>query len=418
MRALDRKLLRDLVRLRGQVLAIALVLAAGVATVVLAVGTMRSLDETRRVYYERHRFADVFADVKRAPESLLERIAAIPGVAAVETRISRYVLLDVEGMAEPASAQLLSLPEHGPARLNTLYLRAGRLPDPARPDEVVISEPFAEAHGFRAGDRFGAILDGHRRRLEVVGIALSPEFIYVLAPGNMVPDDRRFGVVWMGHAAAAAAFDLEGAFNAVSLRLLRNADEATVIDRLDRLLERYGSRGAYGRDDQLSHAFLDNELEQLRAMALIIPPIFLVVAGFLLNITLDRLVQTERELIGLLKALGYGGVQIGWHYTKLVLVIAALGMALGFALGTWLGGGLTEMYRDFFRFPYLFFRREPDVFVLAGLVTLGAALLGALRAVGRAVRLPPAVAMAPPTPPRFRRHWYDRIGLARFLSQP
>ncbi|MDX1542065.1 MAG: ABC transporter permease, partial [Geminicoccaceae bacterium] len=347
-----------------------------------------------------------------------ERIRALPGVGAVETRISRYVLLDVAGMAEPASARLLSLPEHGAPRLNTLYMRSGRLPERARPDEVVVSEAFAEEHGFRTGDRFGAILDGHRRRLEIVGIALSPEFIYVLAPGNMVPDDRRFGVIWMNYGAAAAAFDLDGAFNSLSVRLMRDGDEEEVIDRLDALLERYGSRGAYGREDQLSHNFLANELDQIRSLAATIPPIFLAVAAFLLNITLERLIATERELIGLLKALGYGPLAIGWHYVKLVLVIVALGMVIGFALGTWLGNGLTLMYAEFFRFPFLFFRREPDLFALAVLVALGAALLGTLRAVLRAVRLPPAVAMAPPTPPRFKRHWYDRIGLARRLSQP
>jgi putative ABC transport system permease protein len=321
-------------------------------------------------------------------------------------------------MVEPASAQLLSLPEHGAQKLNTLYMRSGRPPDPNRPDEVVVSEAFASAHGFGPGGRFGAILDGHKRTLEIVGTALSPEFIYVLAPGSMVPDDRRFGVIWMGYEAAAAAFDLDGAFNAVSVRLLRNGRGAEVIDHLDRLLERYGSRGAYGRDDQLSHAFLDNELKQLRSMAVIIPPIFLAVAAFLLNITIDRLIATERELIGLLKALGYAPLAIGGHYTKLVLVITALGIGIGLTLGTWLGRGMTEMYTEFFRFPYLFFRQDADVFILAGLVSLAAALLGTLRSVWRAIRLPAAVAMAPPTPPRFRRHWYDRIGLSRLVSQP
>ena len=418
MGVLDRKLLRDLARLRGQVLAIALVMAAGVATVLLAVGTLRSLEDTRAAYYERHRFADVFAEVRRAPNTLAERMTALPGVAEVETRINRFVILDIAGMAEPASARLLSLPEHGPPRLNTLYMRSGRLPDPSRPDEVVVSEAFASAHGFGIGDRFGAILDGHKRTLRIVGTALSPEFIYALSPGNMVPDDRRYGVIWMGYEAAAAAFDLDGAFNAVSLRLLRDAREAEVIDRLDWLLERYGARGAYGRDDQLSHAFLDNELKQIRSMAMIIPPIFLAVAAFLLNITLDRLIATERELIGLLKALGYGPLAIGWHYAKLVLVITAIGTVIGFALGTWLGRGLTELYTEFFRFPYLFFRLDPDLFAFAGLVSLLAALVGALRSVARAVRLPPAVAMAPPSPVRYRRHWYDRIGLSRLVSQP
>ncbi len=411
MGVLDRKLLRDLWRLRAQVLAIALVMAAGVTTLVLGIGTYQSLKETQAAYYERHRFAAVFAQVRRAPERLRAAIAEIPGVAAVETRIVDSAILDIEGMAEPASAQLVSLPESGEQVLNALYVRLGRLPNPAHPDEVVVHESFANAHGFRPGSRLTAVVNGRKRSLEIVGVALSPEFIYTLPPGGLYPDERRYAILWMSRRALAAAFDLEGAFSAVAVRLLVGASEPQAIERIDALLERYGGRGAHGRADQQSHAFLDAELQQLAAMTAVLPPIFLFVAAFLVNMTLTRLIALEREQIGLMKALGYGSGGVAWHYLKFVAAIGLVGMAIGVAGGIWLGRGLAGLYGQFFRFPFLIFSIDAGVYVVAAGTTILAATLGAARAVWGVVRLSPAVAMQPAAPTRYRRLLGGRPGL-------
>ncbi len=417
MTALNRKLVRDLVRLWAQALAIALVMASGTTTLILALGAQRSLVETRDAYYERYRFADVFAHVTRAPRLLEAQILQIAGVAAVELRIAKYALLDIEGFAQPASGLVLSLPDHRESRLNRLYLRGGRLPEPGRADEVVVNEAFAKAHAFTVGATFKAILNGRKRPLTIVGIVLSPEFIYSVGPGDFVPDDKRFADMWMSQKALAALFDLDGAFNNVSVKLLKNASERDVISKLDKLLARYGGTGAYGRKDQFSHAFLDGELLQLGVMARIIPPVFLGVAAFLINITLSRLIALEREQIGLLKALGYGRMAIAWHYVKLMLVIAAVGIVIGFAFGTWSGRQITTIYADFFHFPFLIFRRQPDVYAIAGGVTALAAIAGGLRAALQAAALPPAVAMAEPSPTHYRRLQLEAIGLARLISQ-
>ena len=193
MRALNRKLLRDLWRLRGQVLAIALVIASGVAVLVMSLTALEALRGTAEAYYERYRFAQVFASVKRAPERLVSRIAALPGVQAVETRIVELAILDIEGFAEPVIGMLASIPEHGEPQLNRLALRQGRFVAPGRPDEVVISETFSEGHDLNPGDHLHAIINGHKRRLDVVGVALSPEYVYSIGPGALMPDDQRFG---------------------------------------------------------------------------------------------------------------------------------------------------------------------------------------------------------------------------------
>ena len=250
MRALDIKLLRDLKRLWAQALAIALVVAGGVATLILAVGSYRSLDETRIAYYERNRFADVFAVVNRAPKTLIDQVAEIPGVAAVEARIARLALLDIPDYLEPATAQVISLPDIGEPKLNRLYMRLGRTPEPDRADEVIVNETFARAHGFGIGARFSAILNGRKRELTIVGTALSPEFIYTVGPGDIMPDDRRFAIIWMSEKALAGAYNLEGAFSSLGVKLLRGVSEREVISRLDALLDRYGGRAAHGRKDQ------------------------------------------------------------------------------------------------------------------------------------------------------------------------
>jgi len=418
MRTLDRKLLRDLRRLWAQALAIALVVAGGVATLVLAVGSFRSLEETRNAYYERYRFADVFALTRRAPKSLVTQIAQIPGVATVDARIAKLALLDLPGVREPATGQFISLPDVERPSLNQLYLRMGRLPQPMNPTEVVVSETFAASHGFVPGARFAAILNGRKRELVIVGVALSPEFIYAVGPGDIMPDDRRFGVVWMSEKALASAYDLDGAFSAVNLKLLPNASERDVRQRLDSLLERYGGQAAFGRKDQSSHAWLDHELDMLKNMSRTLPPIFVLVSAFLVNLTLTRLVALEREQIGLLKAVGYGPWRIAAHYIKFVVVIALVGIVIGSVAGTWLGIIVTRLFGDFFHFPFLLFILSADVYLLAAGLSLAAAVVGAIRALWDVVRLPPAIAMQPPAPARFRHLLSTRWRMDRLVSQP
>lgn len=395
---LHRKVLRDLRRLWAQALAIALVLAAGVGTLILGTGASASLSQTRAQFYTENRFADVFATLTRAPNALVAEIAAIDGVLTAEGRIRKIALLDMPGMAEPGSVALVSLPD----ALNRLHLRSGRLPDPQATAEAVISDSFAMAHRLRPGGRFSVLMNGARRELVVVGIGLSPEFVYAMGPGEMMPDPRRFGVVWMPRPALEAAYDLQGAFSDVVLKLAPGSSEKPVIAALDALLARYGGSGAHGRADQISHAFLDAELKQLRAMTRVLPPIFLGVAALLVNMTLARLIALEREQIGLLKAIGYGGGAIARHYLEFVALVAALGIVIGFGAGTWLGIGMARLYARFFAFPYLVFTRSPEIYAIAAAITLGAAGFGALNAVRGILRLPPAVAMATAAPPTYR----------------
>lgn len=399
---LNRMLLRDLWHLRGQVIAAALVVACGIGALVATRGTYESLLFAQADYYQSHRLADVFARLKRAPEALADDIRRIPGVAQVRTRVVADVSLDVPGLAEPAIGRLVSIPERRTPMLNDLQLVRGQYVTPGATDQVLVSEAFAKANHLDVGDKLEAVLHGRWKQLTIAGIALSPEYVYEVGPGMLLPDNRRFGVMWMGRETLAPAFDMDGAFNDVALSLAPGASERDVIATLDAFLRRYGGLSAYPRDEQLSHRFLTDELAELGIMTTFIPSLFLGVAAFLLYVVLTRLVATQRTEIGLLKAFGRSSARIGVHYLFMAIVTVALGVVLGVPLGIYLGALFVDVYRDYFYFPHLVLIVEPSLLLLTTGVSLLAATAGALMAVRRAAMLAPAEAMRPEPPASYR----------------
>jgi putative ABC transport system permease protein len=412
--ALDRKLLRELWQLRGQLLSIALVVASGVMTVVALRGTYDSLASALERYYRVHRFADVFVSLERAPEPLARRVEALSGVAEVHTRVRQLVTLDVPGLDEPAMGLLLSIPSPPGPTLNDLYLLSGRLP--AAADEVLVSQSFFGANALELGSSLGALIEGRWWQLRVVGVALSPDYIGEVPPGGIFPDDRRFGILRMNRDVLGPASGMEGAFNDLSLTLAPGANQEAVIAALDALLLPYGGQGAYGRDEHLSHATIETELNQNRLTGTIIPAVFLGVAAFLLNVVLGRLVGTQRNEIAVLKAFGYTDLQVGRHYLRFALAATLGGGLLGVVLGAWAGGGLVQVYGRYFRFPDLEYQIRWPLLVFALGVSVGAAVLGARAAVRRAVKLAPAEAMRPEAPAHFRPGPIEKLGLGRLLS--
>jgi putative ABC transport system permease protein len=412
---LDVKLLRDLRALKSQALAVALVMACGLAMMIMTRSLILSLVTTRDRYYEQHRFAQVFARLKRAPSPVRDQLAAIPGVAAVETSIAIQVTLDVPGVAEPAVGLINSLPEYAEPTLNRLYVRSGQLPA-AGTNQLAVGEAFADAHGLKAGDTIAAVLNGAKQTFRLSGVVLSPEFVFEAPPGAALPDNKTYGVFWMPYKELATAFQLYGAFNSVALTLAPGASERAVITSVDRALASYGARGAYGRNDHPSHRRVDDEIRVLQGLAVAFPLVFLSVAAFMTNSVMSRQIALQREQIAMLKACGFSNRQVGAHYLKFSLAIVVVGVGLGTVGGIVLGTRLVGMYHLFFRFPQLNFLLDTGVMIAAGVASALAAFIGVAGAVRRAVRLSPAEAMRPEGPTRYRRSIVEQLRIAGWFS--
>jgi putative ABC transport system permease protein len=355
--ALQRKLLRDLAHLKGQVVTVALVVACGVAGYVAFQSTWDSLERSKSAYYERYRFADAFVHLKRAPEWVATRLEAIPGVARVHTRLVQTITLPIPGPVQPPIGEIVSLPDAGQPPLNQLLLEGGRMPEPGVEREAVLLTAFARRHGLGPGDPLPAVINGTLRQLRIVGLASAPEFVYPLPPGGgTFADDERFAVLWMDRTMVAPTLQMEGAFNDAVFRLQPGAFVPGVLREIDQLLEPYGGLTAVAQDRQGSNYIVSEEMGQLRAWATVVPLIFLSVSAFLVNVVLSRVVSLQRPEIATLKALGYTDREIGLHFLSLVSVFVLLGAILGLALGAVLGRALTGLYTDVFHFPVFSYR--------------------------------------------------------------
>lgn len=415
-RALGIKLRRDLWALRAQTGTIAILIVSGVSLLVATWSAYGSLRGAKASYYADYRFADVFADFKRASGEIQRKLEAAPGVEALHLRVAGEGLVTTASRAEPAVGRFLSLPAGRQPPVNLIHLRQGRLPEVAEEAEVMVHEGFASARGLSPGSVIEIQLEGRRERARVVGIGLSPEFVYSLSPSAPLPDDLHFGVFWMAEKVLQRLMRLEDGFNSVAIRLSAGASRDRAIAALDETLRPYGSLGAYGRDRQISNMFVEDEIAQQRSSAIFIPAIFLGIATFLVNIVASRLIALHRPQIATLKAIGYSRWEVSRHYLGLMLLMTFSGALPGIGLGTLLGRWMSNTYQAYFRFPDLHFSVSSAAAVIGLVAGVLPGLLGAWTAIRRTFLLAPAEAMRPPAPPQFHATLMERWRLTQKLG--
>lgn len=411
VRALDRKLLRDM-RSSGLLLvSIVGIVAVGTALFVAMGSAHRNLTEAKRLYYRNGQIADFWISLNRAPLSEIERLRELPGVTDLRPRIQYYTTIDLPRSDRPTTGMILSLPDRRQPTINDIDIRAGSYFTDRRRNEVILNDAFAREHGLHPGEWMSVVLNNRRERLFIVGTAISCEFVYLVAPGSFVPDRRNFGVLYLKHSFAEEACGYSGAANEVVGRLSPDAQGRVdeILEQAEAKLEEYGVFSTTPLADQLSNHMLSEEIEGLRTFGFVIPVIFLTVVAVVLNVLMRRLVDHQRTTTGTLKALGYSDAAIFFHFLKFSLLVGLVGGIVGCALGYWLADAMTAMYRQFFEFPSLITRFYFDIHVLTILIALAFAAAGGIRGSRVALRLKPAEAMRPKPPPTGGAVFLERL---------
>ncbi len=421
---LNRKLVRDLGAMGGRLVTIVGILALGISCFVAMNTAYRNLDRARQAYYEQCRMADFWIDLKRAPNRAADRVAELPGVLEVQSRLQFSVTVTIDGIVGPLNGLVVShLADSatGNDLINEPVLTRGSTFSSGRRGEVIVNEAFAEANGLRPGDAIGLVFNDRLHKLRVVGLTVSSEHTYLLAPGSLVPTPEQFGVFYVPRAFLEEAFDYDGACNQLVGRLAPGFEDPAAIEALldsaEERLANYGVLATTPREDQTSHLFLSSELRELRLFAVVIPAVFLGTAAMILHVLMRRLVARQRTTLGTLKALGYDNGQLVRHVLGFGWVVALLGVALGIALGHAMAEGLTSVYRNYFEFPDL--RNEPAVvtYLIALALGMGVTTIAVWADARRVTQLRPSEAMRPEPPTdgrpivleRFPALW-DRLG--------
>lgn len=414
--ALNKKMWRDIWQLKAQTLTTAILIICGVSLLVSEWSAYRSLQNARDTYYRDYQFADIFADFKKASIEPIRQVSKIVGVKTVVPRVSIEGLINIPGSSEPAVGRFISVPSGAQPLLNRIHLRKGRLPIDATEVEIVVHEGFAEANGLKPGDTVGLIIQGQSEHARIVGIGLSPEFVYALSPSAPLPDDLHFGVFWMTERTLQRILKMNDGYNSLLVSVNSSISIRDVINGVDAVLKPYGSLGAYARDRQISNMFVEDEISQQRVSSIFIPAIFLAIAAFLINIIASRLISLHRAQIAALKALGYTRTEVSVHYLQLILVMTLIGTLPGIAIGGFLGRWMSATYESYFRFPALHFSVSPAAAFIGLVAGVLPGVVGAAASIHTAFKMAPAEAMRPLAPPAFHASLIEKLNLQKLLS--
>ncbi len=407
--ALNKRLIRHMIHIWGQALAIMAVVLLGTASYISMSSAHKNLLLSRDVYYQQYDFADFFISLERAPASMVYRLEDIPGVRAVRGRIVKDALVDIPGVDEPRNIRMISMPERNRAVLNGVHVLSGRYFDEGVTDQVVLSQDFALHNNLQPGDRINVTLDGRQHSLRISGLGMSPEYIYVVRNAqDFIPSPERFGIIWVPETFAEMALDMPGSRNDFvgSVEEPERLDE--ILSQAERLLDSYGVFVSVKREDQISHRFVTDQIKTRDALFTMIALLLMVVSAAVIMVLLGRMVHQDRTEIGLLKAFGYSNFAIAWYYIKFALVMSISGSVLGMLLGHWLSIQMVYLYVDFYQFPEVQVQIYPDVFLFITITAALFALLGALAAARRAVKTHPAEAMRPEAPRHGHRTLIER----------
>ncbi len=401
MKKLDLRLLRMIKASKGQFISVVVIIMVALSIFISFSTTAVNMRNGIDYYYEETKLSHIHVQLMRIPQSALDQIESIEGVTDVQGRVTFDVPLKTDDEEEKVRIRIISLPEGG-GKVNRLY--SDETLDEIAQGNAILIRQFAEARNITPGNIIQPYINGREHSLKVTGVASSSEFVYLMEnEQTMMPAPEKFGVVYVTEEFAQSVYGYKGSYNELLIRVKDEDMIDDVSEELEERLDKYGVKRIIKREDQLSHKILSQELMGLDTMAAAIPILFLVVAGIIISIVLSRIVSNDRMSIGVLKALGYGNMDVLFHYLKYALFIGLTGSALGILIGLSLAGVLSELYAMFFEIPLL----KVDIqyiyiiysLILTSLFCIASGLMGARHVLG----IMPADSMRP-EPPKSGKH--------------
>lgn len=408
MGVLFRKLIRDIKEAKGQFISILIVVTIGVMFYSGINSTFRNLMNASTKYYSDYRFGDIWVDFYKAPESVMDRINALPYVKMSTGRIVMNAGINISD--ENATVRFITLPDVKEDIVNDINLKSGRYFSREEANQCLVEEEFFKAHNLKLGDYIYPVVNGNEVKIKVIGTVKSPEFVYTLKDNSeLMPDSKKFGIIYVKSSFGQSIFGFESSINNASILLQNGVELEDAKDDIERHLKNYGVTDIIDKDDQISNSMLSTEMEGLESMGSAFPIVFFIVAAVIIYIMMGRMVENQRTQIGILKALGFTDMQVLFHYLSYSIFIAVTGSILGSIFGMYLGAGLTKLENMYFHLPLTEMRIYPDLVLPASLLTLIFCLLAGYNSCKTVFKIMPSEAMKPKSPAIGKKILVERV---------
>jgi len=406
-----KKSFRDLLEAKGQFVSALAVVIIGVLFYTGLYSALEGLSGAGQRYFTEYRLADLWSTVYRAPEGVVERIEAIPGVRMAEGRVVKDVRIFMED--RNAMIRLISLPDEKRDTVNDIILKSGSYFSAGEGNQCIVSEDFFKANNMAVGQIIEPIVNGERIKLSVIGTAKSPEYTYEIRDAaELIPDHRKFGVVYVKKSHLQTILDFRGSVNDVCVLLNKDGDIKKVGDEMKRILGQYGLSGVIERKNQTSYAMFHSDETGLRSIAAIFPMLFFIASAAIIYITMTRMIENQRTLMGVLKALGYSDRDIMLHYQIYPLLVGTLGSILGSLVGVFFAGKrLLAIFNTMYNIPTENSAAHLSIMIPASLAALFFCIFAGYNACRKELRLVPAESMRPKPPASGRRIFLENLPL-------
>lgn len=402
MRLFYRKIVRDLLAMGGQCAAITAAVFLGVALFVSSWQSYKNLLTSYQSCYRMLKFADFWQSTGPAPRSLVSEVQSLPGVEAAVGRIVQEAPIEQPGTSVPRLiGRFISLPADHRPEVNDVQVTRGRYLTPSARREVLLEHSFAEHHGYRPGDVLRAVVGGASRNFRIVGLVISPEYLYAVpSKESTIPTPDLFAVVFVAEREAEDLFGLSGRVTDVCVRTQpgpgpeRSRRSRSWVMAVTRsLFEPYGAEEPVTRERQPSNYVLSMDLKGFSQVALIFPTLFLTAAALTIYTVLSRLVRTQQRQIGYLRASGLDARSVGIHYLIMASIIGVAGVAAGVGCGLLLSVAVTRIYLNALHLPVLVPSSPWGAIAVGTSIGILACFIAALRPALYAAGLRPAEAM-------------------------
>ncbi len=409
MKKLDVRLLRMIKNSKGQFISVVVIVVVALSIFISFSTTTVNINNAIDFYYEETKFSHIHVQLMKIPEGAIQDIKNIEGVTEVQGRVVFDVPLKTENKDEKIRVRIISMP-HGGGSVNRLYSDKGVLGQ-AQGYNVILLQQFAQARSIKQGDIIEPYINGRTQTMKVSDIAASSEFVYLMENEQaLLPAPEKFGIVYVDEELAQSLYGYSGSYNELLIRIENEEKIDNIVDILEKKLEKYGVQKIVKREDQLSNKVLTEKLRGIEQMSKIIPVMFLAVAGIIISITLSRIVSNDRISIGVLKALGYGNMNVLFHYLKYSLAIGFTGSVLGIILGLFLAKLLTELFILFFNIPLIKIEIQYIYMLYSMILTSIFCIISGFLGARHVLGIMPADSMHPEAPKAGKHIWLEGIG--------
>lgn len=184
----------------------------------------------------------------------------------------------------------------------------------------------------------------------------------------------------------------------------QNGDAKAVKEKMKEMLKQYGESSTIEKKDQLSYSMFSSDVDGLKSMGTSFPMLFFIASAVIIYITMTRMIENQRTLMGVLKALGYSDWDIMLHYETYPLMVGLLGSVIGSLMGIFVvGSAMMDLYNTYYNLPIGDAVIHWDLVLPASLLALFFCVVAGYNACRKELRLMPAESMRPKAPASGRK---------------